>query len=267
MESGPSRPTIIAWAVTAWRDALAAASAMPVVLGIAMVAVLTLNALALPFIPRDVETPTGAGTQAVTFAVGLAQGFLLTPLAIAVHRFVLLGERAGSYQLEPSEPRFRRFFLFTIVLQLLLDIPGALMGLAGKMSGLAAGVSGLAVFVLFVIAAILALRTLILFPAIAVDAPGAEWSNALRDSKGHSWRVLFILIAASVPIFVVYLPVFFLFWWPSGPTGVGTVVLVVVEAVWIVFATAAYAALASRLFMALAERLARPPDAPSASLA
>jgi hypothetical protein len=119
----------------------------------------------------------------------------------------------------------------------------------------------LAVFGLFIV--IVMLRTLILFPAIAADAPGADLSNASRDSKGHSWRILFIVIAVAVPIMVVYLPIFYWLRSPSGSSVGGTAVLVVLEAVETVIATAAYAAVASRLFIALADRLARPLAAPS----
>ena len=102
MADDPRRPSITAWAVTAWRDAFAAASQMPVVLGVATLAVLALNVLSIPIIPRKIGEETGFGVEVLSFAVGLAQGFLLTPAAIAVHRFVLFSERETSYRLEPS---------------------------------------------------------------------------------------------------------------------------------------------------------------------
>jgi hypothetical protein len=178
-----------------------------------------------------------------------------------VHRFVLFGEREASYRLEPANPRFRRFFFFTVVIQILIAIPAAVVGLMPMQRGSSAGFILLALFFLFT--AIVMLRTLILFPAIAADAPGADLSNAWRDSKGHSWRILFIVFAVAVPIVVVYAPMFYWLWWPSEPGVGGTAVLVVLEAAETVIATAAYAAVASRLFMALADRLAGPPTAPS----
>jgi cytochrome bd-type quinol oxidase subunit 2 len=245
--------------VTAWRDAFAAAHQMPVVLGVAMLAVLALNVLSTPIIPREVGAPSGLGVETISFVVGLVQGFLLTPVAIAVHRFVLFGEREASYRLEPANPRFRRLFFFTMVIQILIAIPAAVVGLMPMQRGSSAGFILLAVFFLFT--AIVMLRTLILFPAIAADAPGADLNNAWRDSKGHSWRILFIVIA--VPIVVVYAPMFYWLLRPSGPSLGGTAVMVVVESAETVIATAAYAAVASRLFMALADRLAGPRIAPS----
>jgi hypothetical protein len=256
MATPQTRPSIIEWSVTAWRDAFAAVSQMPVVLGVAILVVLVLNAIGAMVLPRKVGEPTGTWFEILGFVIGLVQGFLLTPVAIAVHRFVLLGERAASYRLEPADPRFQRFFFFTVIVQVMVGVPGALLSLVDKTSGAGAAAVGLVGVVLFVIAAIVMLRTLILFPAIAVDAPGADWRNALQDSKGHSWRILFIVIAVALPLMLIYLPVFFWLWWPAGPSGGALAFLVVLEAVEIVLAAAAYAALASRLFAQLADRLA-----------
>jgi hypothetical protein len=257
----PSRPSITGWAVTAWRDAFAAVHQMPVVLGVAMLAMLALKVLSILVIPREIGASLGLGVGLLSFAVGLVQGFLLTPAAIAVHRFVLFGEREASYRLEPANPRFRRFFFFTVVLQIFIAIPIALVGVMSFARGSLAPDVILAVFGLFT--AIVMLRTLILFPAIAADAPGADLSNAARDSTGHSWRLLFIVIAVAIPMIVVYLPTFYGLRWLTGPSLGGTVVRVVLETVETVLATAAYAAMASRLFIALADRLTRPPGAPA----
>jgi hypothetical protein len=259
----PSRSSITGWAVTAWRDAFAAAHQMPVVLGVAMLAMLAFKVLSILLIPRKIGAPSGLGIEMLGFALGLLQGFLLTPAAIAVHRFVLFGEREPSYRLEPGNPRFQRFFFFTVVLQVFIAIPSALVVAVMPITrGSMAPDAIMVVLVLFT--AIVMLRTLILFPAIAADAPGAVLSNAARDSKGHSWRILFIVIAVAIPIIVVYLPMFYWLRWLTGPSLDGTVVRAVLEAAETVIATAVYAALASRLFIALADRLARPPGAPSA---
>jgi hypothetical protein len=255
----PSRPSIIRWAVTAWRDAFAAAQQMPVVLGVAMMAVLTVNVLSIPIIPRNVGATTGLGVEIFSFVVGLVQGFLLTPAAIAVHRFVLFGEREASYRLEPGNPRFRRFFFFTVALRIFIVIPSAVVGLMSINRG--SWVFGVVSAVVGVFAVIMMLRTLILFPAIAADAPGADLSNAWRDSKGHSWRILFIVIAVAIPMMAVTM--FYSLLWPGGPSRGGTAVVVVLDSVEAVIGTAVYAALASRLFIALADRLAGPRIAPS----
>jgi hypothetical protein len=252
-------PSVLGSALTAWRDAFAAATRMPVLFGIAILAVIVLSVLSLPFVPGSPGEPLGPLQEVLGFVVGLVQGFLLTPIAIAVHRYVLLGELAGSYRLTPADPRFRRFFLFTVLIQILMAVPGTLMSAAGSASGAVAFVIGLAGFVLLVVAAIVSIRTLILFPAIAVDSPAAEWSNALRDTKGHSWLVFFIVVVVSLPALVIFVPLYLWLWFPAGPTGVGVAVVALAQSIFGVLMIAAYAAVASRLYLAYADRLGHPP--------
>ena len=45
---------------------------------------------------------------------------------------------------------------------------------------------------------------IILLPAVAVDAPGASWSGAMADTRGYTWRILFIVLLAALQwIFVL----------------------------------------------------------------
>jgi hypothetical protein len=54
-----------------------------------------------------------------------AEAFFLTPLAIAIHRFVLLGEITNAYRIDTSDPWFEKFFLFALALALLALSPGS----------------------------------------------------------------------------------------------------------------------------------------------
>ncbi len=190
----------------------------------------------------------------------MVSGLLLTPVAIAVHRYVLLGDITGRYRLSPTNSRFQRFFLFALVFECPWVVPASLFGLIYRFHGLALFVSLLMVFVTLIVAMIVALRTLILFPAIAVDAPGTEWRNALSDTKGHSWRVFLIFVCPAVPAAVVY---WTLEWrvkrW-TGQSGAGTTVLMFLQSVKSVVMIAVFAAAASRLYWAFAERLGRPDE-------
>jgi hypothetical protein len=253
--------SIINWAVTAWRDAIAAFRQMPAVLGVAFLAVLAVDAvhaLAIPFEPG----PIGPGQAVLAFILSVIQGLLLTPAAIAVHRFVLLGERTAQYRLDPSDPRFRQFFFFTVVFQILLTLPTLVITEEVQASGVMSGLSWLIWVALFALAAMVMLRTLILFPAIAVDAPGAGWGNALHDSKGQAWRLLLIVIVVAIPMLLPYVPLAIWLTKSHGQSLVGMATLVTVNTVEIVAGMAAYAALASRIFLVLANRLGRPPGVP-----
>ena len=247
-------PPIIGLAMEGWRYAFAALSRMPGLLGVATLFMFALNIVTLPLLPAPQAEPT-LGMQVVSFLTSIASGFILTPVAIAMHRFVLLGEVAQRYSLNPSEPRFMRFFTFTVVYQLLVSVPGTLMSLAGK-SGTGLGVAlALVFFVLFIVAVIASLRLLILFPAIAVDARGADWRNAMTDTKGHTWRVFFIAILATLPSLIVLLPLYFTLTWPDGPGLAGGIVLSATQAIVSVLTICALAAVASRLFAAFANKL------------
>ena len=91
------------------------------------------------------------------------------------------------------------------------------MSLTGKMeTGLGLALAFI-FFVLLVIATIASLRLLIVFPAIAVDARGADWRNAMADTKGHTWRVFFTVLATTLPALVITVPLYFMLAWPQRP--------------------------------------------------
>lgn len=259
-EAETGRPDAIDSAVKAWRDAFVALAKMPVVFGLATLAMIALNAIGLWLLPFDATKTPGFSAQLLGFAFGLVQGFLITPVAIAVHRYVLLGDITQGYLLNPSDPRFLRFFIFTVAFQILVGIPSTLMSLSSVvLGGAGALVLGVVAFALFIVAAIVALRALILFPAVAVDAPGADWRNAMADTKGHTWRVFFVMVVASLPAFAVQLPLYFLLLWPSGPSFPGGVIAAVIQSVVGIVTIAAFAAAASRLYYAFGAQLGRPP--------
>jgi hypothetical protein len=259
-----AKPAIIGSAITAWRDAFAAINSMPTVMGVAFVIVLALNAVGLLLLPSPSAEPAplSLSLQIASFGLAIVQSFLLAPVAIAVHRFVLLGELTGGYSINPSDQRFQRFFGFAVLLSALMTIPSAMMGLflgRSDWGALGMAIGSIVLLVLLIVACIVSLRTVILFPAIAVDAPGAQWGNALADSKGHSWRLLFILIVTAVPFAVIFGLLYWLLLRPSGLTLFSGVVYVLLQAITQVPAIAAFAAMASRLFAAFSGRLGYPP--------
>jgi hypothetical protein len=261
-----AKPAIIGSAVTAWRDASAAIGSMPNLMGVAFAILLAANAagaLITPSTDAAQAAHFSLGLQMIGFGLGVVQSFLLAPVAIAVHRFVLLGEVTSGYTLNPSDQRFLRFFGFAVLLSALWTVPSAIMSLVFRnpdWGGMATAVSGLIFFIVFIVICIVSLRSVILFPAIALDAPGAQWRNALADSKGHSWRLLFILICTAVPAILVALPVYWLLLLrPQGLTLGSGAVYVAIQAIVQLPTLAAFAAAASRLFAVFAGRLRHPP--------
>jgi hypothetical protein len=247
-------PPIVGTAIAGWRYAFSALVKMPVVFAAGMVLLFVLDLALFPFEPKSQEADLAWSGQVLHSVSALLQGFIVTPIAIAVHRFVLLGEIADRYHLGVREPRFVRFFLFTIVFQISLTVPLVLSIAAAH----AEGDTGLALFhialVALVLAAMIVLRTLILFPAIAIGAADASWINAMADTHGHTWRVLFIVILTIVP-FLLILVLFDFVLEPYArdwKTGIG---MAFCNAISGVFLLSVYAAVGSKLFTAYATRL------------
>src|SRR5262245_1932820 len=135
-------------------------------------------------------------------ALGLVQdsvwALLLTPIVIAIHRFVILGEVTPNYGLDIGEPAFRPFFIWLFGLRVFSGLPFTLLGAlqALEFSPLATAI--LCAVALIVVTAVL-LRLTILFPAVAVEAPGATATHAFIDTKGQVLRILAIFLLALIP--------------------------------------------------------------------
>lgn len=231
--------SIVDTAIQGWRDALAARQNMPTLFWIALAVMIGLGVL--HFI---------VGHWWLTNLVfAIANGVALTPFALAIHRFVLLGEVRDSYDFTPTEARFQKFFLYAIGLEIVSAIP-RIVGAATPIY-----LAWLVHLILGIIAAIIVIRTVIVFPAIAVDAPGAEWRNAMEDTKGHSWSVFLVLLCCAVPPAIVAIVVLSLF---AASWVLSLIVAAIVVPVIIVLTVAAADAAISRLFAAYANLLGRP---------
>ena len=101
-------------ALVGWRDALRAITQMPSVAGPAFL--ITLMPQAAHQLSRG---HSFAIDVAISLVVGIVQSLVLTPLAIAVHRYVLLDEVTQHYALNLTDQRFQRFFGIVIAIQAL----------------------------------------------------------------------------------------------------------------------------------------------------
>lgn len=216
----------------------------------------------------------GTGASGAVIVLNVAVWLLLTLYFVAVHRFVILGEVAPHYPLV-FERRNRRFFLSGLLLSLLWVVPMMLVipvvlafHYAGMLSTFswALAVACLGMIVLF---AALITRLSVLLPAIAVDAPGANWSNAYSDTKGY---VLRIFMAYTVGLMLIVLAgalAFAVVWLVATIVGIAMLsasTAAVLARVGVHVAMAAFSvlymtffvALASRVFQAVADRLTAP---------
>src|SRR5262249_27416393 len=60
------------------------------------------------------------------------------------------------------------------------------------------------IVVLGIAVAAVGVRAIILFPAVAVDAPSANWRQAMADTDGYAWKIIFIIVVAALPFLVVF---------------------------------------------------------------
>ena len=258
------KPPVIKTAAIAWRDAFRAIEVMPAVAGIASVLYHVMS-LAISAINANPYALVGSPWfPIISIGASIVQAVLLSPLAIAVHRFVLLGEEANRYPLEPKSGRYLRFVGFAILVKILWLIPNTIESLIpaarDNNPALATGLKFLA-FVLVITVVIVVVRRAILFPAIAIDAPGATWSKARLDTKGSSWRVAFIFILTALPVLVINGLLAWL-WLPltpqAQPSAGSLLFFSVIEAVIAIPALCAFAAAASHIYRARADIMTRP---------
>jgi hypothetical protein len=149
------------------------------------------------FLPQSLWGQDLAG-QAVSFVDDAIWAMLLTPVVIAVHRFVIQGVITTAYTLALGDPVYRTFFVWLFALKVLSALPFDLLGAMQALEWpLWATTAGFAVALVAAIA--VSLRLAILLPALAVQAPGATASHALADSKGQTWRLCAIFFLALVP--------------------------------------------------------------------
>ena len=111
---------------------------MPTTCGIIFVLVLALSAANTLLVPQPAGTESGPAPFVAGFITGIIQPFVIAPLAIAVHRYVLLGEVTAGYAIDPSSPRYLRFVSFAVLINVLMFVPSLIFGIMPADSALGA---------------------------------------------------------------------------------------------------------------------------------
>jgi hypothetical protein len=237
---------------TAYRDLRHVFDAMRMLAVSALLIILAVK-VGESLIPADIwDDPILGGISGL--AVSAAQNFCLTPFMIAVHRFILYEETLG-YILDPGQPRLWAYFGWLMGLSAVISLVFSLYAPLYAM-----GLPAVALTVaMLVVVLIVALRLSILFPAIAVDAPGASAANALADTKGHVFRIFMIFLLALLP-FAILVVVITLILGPGVvvPGTPAAIVDLLTGAVIQTITIPLCVALTSRIFQALADRVSRP---------
>ena len=201
--------------------------------------------------------------------LGLVQdaiwALLLTPVVIAIHRFVILGEITPAYTLHVGAPGFRIFFAWLFALKIFVELPFDLLGALETLDW-SPRASTLAFAVALITAIAVSLRLTILLPALAVEAPGATPSRALADTKGQALRLLLLFLLALLPWVAVDFGIVLLLGPGAQITGTPlAMIFLVISGVLQMIVLSITAVIASCAFMSLAAQVkhAVEPQAPA----
>jgi hypothetical protein len=242
-------PSIPQAAAQAWRDTVAAfrALATPALTVLAISIALALLQRVVAPAEKSLET----GPLLAGFIIASAQAFLLTPYLIAIHRFIILGEAAPRYAIAASTHRFQLFFLWSMALSMFYWVPAFVIAAFFAKTEALLLMATLLLLAFTVVALVATVRLIILFPAIAVDAPGATWTHAMADTQGRFWRILAISTLAALPALAGMIALLLI-----GPNSWLLVVAVSDGVMSVVLMTLAIA-VASRLYEQLGDRVNR----------
>lgn len=186
----------------------------------------------------------------------VANVLVFAPLTLAAHRFALEGvatPKLGEAWRAATFAAFLKASLVVSALSLGLYFGGALVAEA-----LPEPFATTAFLAAFTASIALTVRLTLLFPAIAVGAPGAGFARALADSAGRGWPIFLALVTCSAPflVFGLMLEGAAREVAPMRPAGL---ILAALRAAIDVAWTIVLAHAAAGMFRILADRLARAP--------
>jgi hypothetical protein len=130
-------------------------------------------------------------------ALGVVQCVAVAPIAIAVHRLVILNTGMDGV-LHRRVARFATWLVAIWLFNQLRELPPLIFGQSGSI---------VLVFMVGLAVAVISLRTVFVFPALATDVPGTSVKQRVEDSwlqtKGHFWRLLLVTAGAFLPVAIV----------------------------------------------------------------
>jgi hypothetical protein len=259
---GSARPSIFSMLVWVYWD-LAKALRMawrPALIATVILSVGIIAALAVPH--RLTYDPIGQLSARQIVLIGLC--FLLTPYLMTIHRGLLLGEWTTRYSLLQPGPRYQLYFGWLVMCVLLLGLPSYIYELTAPRGPVYYDASH--PYTSYRSPIVGAVRTaawlgfqysLVLFPAVAVDARGATWQNAFGDTRRHVWFVLAVTILSFIPIVLLSAAMApLLRSVPRDPVGMiaSLLLLGAMSLVWLTLG----AVVASRLYQVIGDRLNTP---------
>jgi hypothetical protein len=257
-----ARVPILDTILKSWTDAFRAIRAMPLV-GACGLVLHTLIVTSAFFAAGSILMHHGRSVQEWTaspawfvFTVFNAaiRVVLLAPLFIAIHRYVIRGECARGYPLNPLRPSYTRYVgaaLLALIAFRLPELMGVWLAWARQFMLFDLAFLLLAYATMLTVAVIV-LGKITAFPAIAVGAPKANWLNTELPSVSQLMRMIAVLIGVVAPaqlagwLLQAYVPA------PFWPNGNGNIVPTLARVLVDFPALCALAAAMSRLYLVTA---------------
>ena len=188
------KPGVLEIARLAWQDLGRAVLVMPWILPVALVVAV---AIVLARTSLGVAEERSGAMLVGELALNAILTALLAPVCIAIQRAIILGEITPAYRFSPFDARLVRVIGWSMLFVVAYSLPEA-AALATR------GSSGAFVFLpLFTAAIMLSVRLVVLLPAVAVDAPGANLGHALADTRDDTWRILAVILLLMLPLYAV----------------------------------------------------------------
>jgi hypothetical protein len=251
----PRRLPVIPTLVAAYRDWGGMLISMRVMI-LSAILIITAISVGEELVPRKLWEQQLSG-EALGLVKDAIWAFLLAPVVLALHRFVILGEITAVYTLPIGEPAFRIFFGWLLALKVFIGLPFDLLGALQALNW-SLWASTLAFAAALVAVILVLLRLSVLLPALALEAPGATPSRALADTNGEALRILALFLLALLPWLAADIGVVLLLGPSAQVTGTPlAMIFLVMAGVLQTITLSLTTVIASHAFMALAAQAIR----------
>jgi hypothetical protein len=194
-----------------WASLAGAVRAMPLlfIATLALGAGLRVAFLKIPALHNAMPAPTLEKLTSVTLLthLGVHLGLILAwaaivvPMAVAIHRFTLLGERSAGFPYRAHHTR--NFFFWTSGLLLAFFIARSfslLLMAVTFVQALTAGVIEIGIFIIVI-------QLLMMFPALAIGVPApsteARIDASFRRMEGNFWLLARTVVLTLLPLLIV----------------------------------------------------------------
>jgi hypothetical protein len=207
--AAPSRPGVLDIAGRALRSMSDGVSLMPLLVVSASLGVGLID-VAVPFARTPLVAAANAygplanagADAAVEIAASFLRSLFFAPVAVAMHRFVLLGAltRGPIWPAARHTQAFIGWLLLVSAVQAIIAVP---LGLLVALRAPSWEILALDIPILL-LSALIVFRISLLFPAVAVDVPSDSLLARLRSSweqtRGNFWYVFFACFLAGLAV-------------------------------------------------------------------